>query len=80
MHLIRTDPQCVIESIGQGGGGVGDPLEREIEKVEYDVKNGFVSIEKAKEDYGVIIDPRTLKADYEETERLRKSKKEGKDG
>jgi N-methylhydantoinase B len=31
-----------------------------------DVRNGFVSIEKAKEDYGVVIDPLTFKVDEKE--------------
>ncbi len=38
-----------------------------------DVQNGFVSIEKAKEDYGVVIDPLTYEVDEEETRRLRGS-------
>lgn len=36
-----------------------------------DVQNGFVSIEKAKEDYGVVIDPLTFQVDEEETRKLR---------
>ena len=39
-----------------GGGGYGDPKQRPIELVERDVIRGFVSIESAREDYGVIID------------------------
>jgi hypothetical protein len=42
-----------------GGGGYGNPLERPVEKVVWDVRNGLVSIEGAREDYGVVItDPR----------------------
>jgi N-methylhydantoinase B len=36
-----------------------------------DVVNGYVSIEKAREDYGVVIDPATLKVDLEETDKIR---------
>jgi N-methylhydantoinase B len=39
-----------------GGGGVGDPKERAVEKVLEDVKNNFVSVEAAAEEYGVRVD------------------------
>lgn len=54
-----------------GGGGYGDPLERDPKLVLEDVREGEVTIEYAKEAYGVIIDPTTVKIDLEETERLR---------
>lgn len=38
-----------------GGGGLGDPLERDIYSVLEDVIDDYVSIERAKKDYGVII-------------------------
>ncbi|MDO5052238.1 MAG: hydantoinase B/oxoprolinase family protein [Pseudoclavibacter sp.] len=38
-----------------GGGGFGDPLEREREAVLEDVIDGYVSLERAAEDYGVVI-------------------------
>jgi N-methylhydantoinase B len=41
-----------------------------------DVVNGYVSIEKAREDYGVAMDPATLKVDIEETDKVRGSRKE----
>ncbi len=37
------------------GGGYGDPYKRDVKKVISDVKNGYISIEQAKEDYGVNI-------------------------
>ena len=40
-----------------GGGGFGDPLERSPEDVLEDVIDEYVSIERAKKDYGVIIKP-----------------------
>jgi len=58
-----------------GGGGYGNPFERDVELVESDVANGYVSVEKAKEDYGVVIDPETMKSDQEETAKLRGSLK-----
>ena len=38
-----------------GGGGFGDPLERDPEQVKADVIDDYVSIERAKKDYGVVI-------------------------
>lgn len=40
-----------------GGGGLGDPLERTPEEVLEDVIDGYVSVERAAEDYGVVITP-----------------------
>ncbi len=55
-----------------GGGGWGDPLEREPHLVNDDVKDGFVTLDAALRDYGVVIDPVTLKADEPGTEAKRK--------
>jgi N-methylhydantoinase B len=38
-----------------GGGGLGDPLERDANRVLEDVIDGYVSVERAKKDYGVVI-------------------------
>jgi N-methylhydantoinase B len=40
-----------------GGGGYGDPLAREAERVLADVCEGAVSKEAAERDYGVILRP-----------------------
>lgn len=39
-----------------GGGGMGDPLERDPEAVLEDVIDGYVSIERARKDYGVVVE------------------------
>jgi N-methylhydantoinase B len=56
-----------------GGGGFGDPREREAELVARDVANGMVSLEAAARDYGVIVDPVSFKVDAEATARLRET-------
>jgi len=61
-----------------GGGGYGDPLEREASLVLEDVIDGYVSAEKARHTYGVVIrvlDEETLKyeVDHAETSKLRAS-------
>jgi N-methylhydantoinase B len=58
-----------------GGGGCGNPLDREPERVARDVIQGYVTLEKAREDYGVIIHPKTLTLEEEETGKLRESLK-----
>lgn len=64
-----------IVDFSQGGCGVGDPLERDIEAVKKDVRNEIVSLESARNDYGVVIDPVTMELDVEETNKLRSEMK-----
>jgi N-methylhydantoinase B len=40
-----------------GGGGFGDPLDRDPASVAWDVKNEYVSARSAAEDYGVVLAP-----------------------
>ncbi len=47
------------------GGGYGDPLMRDPEKVARDVKNELYTVEAARELFGVVVDPDTL--DYQIT-------------
>ncbi len=41
----------------QGGGGFGDPLDRDAESVRADVVKGLVSVDEAKNTYGVVLEP-----------------------
>jgi N-methylhydantoinase B len=45
---------------GTGGGGYGNPLDRDPEAVRKDVIQGMISLEAAEKDYGVILDLKTL--------------------
>ncbi|HZT52094.1 MAG TPA: hydantoinase B/oxoprolinase family protein, partial [Stellaceae bacterium] len=54
-----------------GGGGYGPPWERPAEAVQWDVKQGYVSLRAAAELYGVVLDRDTLEIDRAATERLR---------
>ena len=54
-----------------GAGGWGDPLERDSEAVRKDIARRLVSIEVAREVYGVVLDPATLQTETKETEALR---------
>lgn len=69
--LTFCKPGDVIGFYSAGGGGYGDPFDRDPELVRRDVLYGYVSIEKAREEYGVVIDPRTYEIDWEATEKLR---------
>jgi len=72
-EVIKGIPKgTMFHEIAGGGGGYGDPLKRPAEKVLMDWVNGFVSITKAKEEYGIVIDPATSKVNEEETLKLRK--------
>ena len=53
-HPVRRDDVVIMESAG--GGGYGDPLGRDPEAVRADVLAGFVSAERAREGYGVVLD------------------------
>ena len=54
-----------------GGGGLGDPLIRPAETVALEVRRRLVTVEGAKANYGVIINPTTLEVDEVATETLR---------
>jgi N-methylhydantoinase B len=73
--LTFCKPGDIIEFHAPGGGGFGDPLERDPEMVKRDVLYGYVSLEKAQEEYGVVIDPHTYEVDWEKTEKLREKLK-----
>jgi len=57
-----------------GGRGYGNPYLRHPAQVAQEAKNGIISTEKAKEDYGAVIDPETFEVNLKETEKLRKKK------
>jgi N-methylhydantoinase B len=61
----------VITKITGGGAGVGNPVERDPEKVREDVLNEFISVKAAKELYKVVLNAKTLKVDIKATKKLR---------
>ena len=52
---VTLEPGDVIHIHSPGGGGRGDPLDREPERVALDVQRGYVSRQAAEADYGVLI-------------------------
>ncbi len=72
----RLAPGDHVRFVLSGGGGYGDPFTREPERVLADVEQGYVSIEKAEKDYGVVVDAAALAVDAEATRRLRARRRE----
>lgn len=68
-----------VQQWAGGGGGFGDPYLRPAEEVLEDVRNEIVSVNGARDDYGVVIEgdlrhPSSLKVNWEKTNRLRNSR------
>jgi N-methylhydantoinase B len=72
--ILLDEGDTVIGTAG-GGGGYGDPLERDLEAIRWDVINGYVSVERARLDYGVVIDPGKFEIDVKATDKLRREAK-----
>ena len=72
MNLKKGD---VYRLITAGAGGWGDPLERDPEMVLKDVRDEKVSVKRAREAYGVVINEAAMEVDITETEKLREQMK-----
>jgi N-methylhydantoinase B len=70
-QALRVPAGGVVSLRTGGGGGCGDPLERDVGAVRRDVVAGYVSAEQARTAYGVVVDPQTLTVDEASTRRLR---------
>jgi len=57
--------------IQAGGGGYGDPLDRDVYAVLDDVQQEKLTLDHVRREYGVVIDPGTLELELIATERLR---------
>jgi len=52
-HLMQ--PGDSIHAASPGGGGFGDPLTRDLDAIERDIRLGYVSVETAERAYGAVI-------------------------
>jgi len=68
-HMVPSGTEALV--LTAGGGGWGSPLEREPAKVQWDVLEGYISLDSARDDYGVMLDPGTLAIDSAATDKMR---------
>ena len=73
--FIPVQAQDVVTIISGGGGGYGDPLERDPDLVLNDVLNGKVTEEGARKDYGVVVNQGARQVDVEATTLLRSGRR-----
>ncbi len=74
-EIVRDlPPGTVFHQQAGGGGGYGDPFERPAELVAEDVLHGILTVDSARTDYGVIIDPKSLTLDVSATEQTRRNR------
>jgi N-methylhydantoinase B len=70
---IELQAGDILRVMTSGGGGWGNPAERDPLQVLQDVKDGFVSLQKARDDYGVVIEADTWKLDWRQTQACRRA-------
>ena len=68
-YRVRKGDAYMVRS--GGGGGFGDPLERPMERIAFDLHEGYITQEAAERDYRIAVDPATGAIDAEATRRLR---------
>lgn len=73
---VKVGNGTVIKSLTGGGGGYGPAVERDPESVRQDVIDGYVSIEHAKEAYGVVLND-AFEIDATGTEERREAMRAG---
>jgi N-methylhydantoinase B len=76
-YLVPAETQVLARR--SGGGGWGDPLERDAELVRWDVIEGYVSRQAAQESYGVVLGEEFV-LDAKATEALRAQLRKERDG
>jgi N-methylhydantoinase B len=71
-HVAFEADDGFLVEVG-GGGGFWNPFERDPERVLADVRSGYVSLESARRDYGVVINQegRRFELDVGATKALR---------
>ncbi len=69
---IRVERGDTLAVRTPGGGGYGDPFDRQPELVLQDVLEGKVSLESAYGEYGVVINTKTMWVDVEATRERRR--------
>lgn len=71
----RVKPGDIVRVDMNAGGGYGDPLDRDPEFVLGDVMDGYVTLDGARADYGVVINANPLTIDSKATQGLREQRR-----
>ena len=75
MQGYAVPPKAEVVVRTGGGGGWGNPMNRDPDSVAADVSEGYVSPEAAERDYGVVLDAESLAVDGEATAALRRARR-----
>ncbi len=73
-HYVLRPGQRVLLKL-PGGGGYGEPFQRDPQRVLEDVKQGYITLAAAERDYGVVVDTDTMSIDAAATATLREEPK-----
>jgi N-methylhydantoinase B len=68
---VQLQPGEIISYRTSGGGGYGSPFKRDLQAILEDVSQGKISHDRARERYGVEIDPETNQINEKATKELR---------
>jgi N-methylhydantoinase B len=74
VHMKRLNAGDAVTVRAGGGGGFGPAFERDPVRVADDVREGYVSVAAAAENYGVVVDEKTLEVDRAATSQRRRGK------
>jgi hypothetical protein len=70
---VLPGDRCVARC--EGSAGWGNPLDRGAAKVQQDAIAGYVSVERARDVYGVVLNPSTLELQCDATSQLREARR-----
>ena len=74
-YLVPANTEVIVHT--GSGGGWGDPLDRDFEAVMNDVREGLVSREAARGQYGIVVGE-DMRLDRAATEELRSVERRGR--
>ena len=69
--MVQVKKGQILGKVSGGGGGVGNPIERDPEAVLSDVINEWVTVKTARDIYKVVVDKVARTIDWDATNELR---------
>jgi hypothetical protein len=70
---VATGDRCIARCTGSEGWG--KPLDRSVARVQQDVIEGYISVQRARDVYGVVLNPQTLELQCDATVKLREARR-----